>query len=164
MKPCTSSSSSLPTPSGLNCPTLSLMQLESPWGTSWCMTSFNSTTARSRASVPPYGSLGLAVSTKWKSGRGSYLKWWVGLSLQEVGGAVTPRGGWGYHFKKWVWLLISLSGQGYHRKWWAWSSSQVVGMLPHQGVGGALTSRGGWGCRHPIRLCHLTLIKCHWCR
>ena len=104
----------------------------------------------------------LSATLRFTGASGEYqVEEWTGLLPQEVGRAVTPWSGWGYHFKKWVWLLISLSGQGYHCKWWVWSSSQVVGMLPHQGVGGALTSRGGWGCRHPIRLCHLTLIKCH---
>ena len=74
MKPCTSSSSSPSTPSGLTWRTLSLMQLVSPWGTSWCMTSFNSTAASSLASMPPYASPDLAVSIKVNNG-------WVGLSL-----------------------------------------------------------------------------------
>ena len=61
----------LPTPSGLTWRTLSPMQLGSPWGTSWCMMSFNSTAASSLASVPPYASPDLAVSTKLKNGWGS---------------------------------------------------------------------------------------------
>ena len=134
IKPCTSTSSP-PTPPGLTWRTLSPMPLGSPWGTSWCMTSFNSTTARRRASVPSYGSLGLAVSTKWNSGWGSYHKWWTGLSLQVVGGAVTSSGGQGCHLKWWAGLSFQKVGGALDLTERTGLSPQVIGVAPSQGVG-----------------------------
>ena len=70
----------------------------------------------------------LSATLRFTGASGEYqVEEWAGLLPQVVGGAVTSRGGRGYHFKKWACC---------HLKVW-------VG-LPLQGVGGALTSRGGW--------------------